>query len=243
MDAVDLGHLRPGGEGRVEAGHRLLENHERGSAHGARAAGREAKRVLAIERDFTGNGAGGRVGNEPQHRQRGDRFAGARFADDADGLVRPHAQAGAVHRPHHLAFVPEFDRQVDDRQAGICFRVVSSAHLGGLTAPKMTRACGRSKRLVSSVCSFGFAQTFSKPQRFTAAAAESAIEGCNSRSGNYSPVKSNSQLIFKVDDRFIYPLGGVFAALLALITGYPPRRRRKAHTRSTDATTQPSTSG
>ena len=54
----------------------------------------------------------------------------------------------------------------------------------------MTRACGRSKRLVSSVCGFGFAQTFSKPQRFTTAAAESAIEGCNSKFGNYSPVKS-----------------------------------------------------
>jgi hypothetical protein len=41
------------------------------------------QQVLAVELDAAAGMAGQRIGQEPQDRQRGDRFAGPRFADQA----------------------------------------------------------------------------------------------------------------------------------------------------------------
>ena len=100
---------------RVERGHRLLEHHgDVGAAHVAHLALRQAGQVPALEQDFSALAR--RAVEQPQDRQGGHRLAGARFADQRDGLAPADGEADRIDR-RRLAFAgAEGDGQALDGQ-------------------------------------------------------------------------------------------------------------------------------
>ncbi len=95
VPAPGLGQLRADGVGRVEAGHRLLEDHRHPVAAqpGQGAAGRHRR---AVEPQ---GARGPRAARQQAHDgQRGERLAGAGLADQAVRLPRLHRQRDAAHR-------------------------------------------------------------------------------------------------------------------------------------------------
>ena len=98
VDADRFPDLLADREHRVEAGHRLLEDH--GDAVAADAPhGRlvEGKEVRALEVDAAPDRAGEALGQEPHHGERGHALAAARLSDDAQRLAREYVEAEAAH--------------------------------------------------------------------------------------------------------------------------------------------------
>ena len=98
---------------RVERGHRLLENH--GDAVAAYRAHRRSggmEQFLAVQPDTAAGVRGGGVGQQLQDAERGDRLAGAGFADQSDGLAAIDRQGQALDGVHGAALSAEIDRQV-----------------------------------------------------------------------------------------------------------------------------------
>ena len=98
---------------RVERGHRLLEDH--GDAVAAYRAHRRSggmEQFLAVEPDAAAGVRSGGVGQQLQDAERGDRLAGAGFADQGDGLAAVDRQGQALDGVHGAALGTEIDRQV-----------------------------------------------------------------------------------------------------------------------------------
>ena len=84
-------------EGRVERGHRLLEDHRHGvAAQVLHVACRGTDQLAALEADRAAADAPGRIGHQAHDRERGHALAAARLADDGERLARLDREADAV---------------------------------------------------------------------------------------------------------------------------------------------------
>jgi hypothetical protein len=105
--AQRLGHLEADGQHRVEAGHRLLEDHrDVVAAHLAHRRLGQGQQVAVVQEDLALDPAV-RLRDQPHDRQRGDRLAGTGLADDGHRLVRRHIEVDAVDGGSPLALDPE----------------------------------------------------------------------------------------------------------------------------------------
>ncbi len=96
-----LGQLLADLFGRVQAGHRVLENHAHQLAADAlHLLFARGDNVPAAQVDFAVFDAGGRHGVQLHHRLGGHALAAAAFADDGQRLARVHVQAHAAHGVH-----------------------------------------------------------------------------------------------------------------------------------------------
>ena len=101
---------------RVEAGHRLLEDHrDRVAADVAHLRLGDVEQVAALEADRAGDLAG-RLLDQPQDRHRGDRLAAAGLADDARASRRHRRGTKPLDRAHHAVGRREMRLQVLDFQ-------------------------------------------------------------------------------------------------------------------------------
>ncbi len=95
--AHHLGHLRADRVGRIEAGHRLLEDHRHGIAAQPRhAAIVELQKIVALEAEAFGR-AMTAARQQVHDGERGHRLAAARFAHQAMGLAALDRDRGAAH--------------------------------------------------------------------------------------------------------------------------------------------------
>ena len=91
----DLAHLLLDGVQRVERRHRLLEDdRDAVAADLAHLGVGDLEQVLAVEEDLARRMRRRRIGQEPHDRERGDRLAGARFADEGHRLAAADAEGG-----------------------------------------------------------------------------------------------------------------------------------------------------
>ncbi len=100
MARQHLGHLRADRVGRVQAGHRLLEDHRQlVAAQPRHAAFGQPQQVVVVKAQHVG-AALGAARQQAHHRQRGHRLAAAGFAHQAMGLaaLRPSAKRRAPPR-------------------------------------------------------------------------------------------------------------------------------------------------
>ena len=90
-----------------------------------------AEQFLALESDAAGRVAGGRVGQQLHHRQRGDRFSRAGFADQRQRLALCDVERDAINRERRLAAGMEGDGQGRARAAveGVAASIISPEHL------------------------------------------------------------------------------------------------------------------
>ena len=95
VPAMHVGELIADRVGRIERGHRLLEDHRHAVA--AQPRGGAAGQVLAVEDEAAG-AAGGIARREPHQRERGHRLAAAGLADDAERLPALGLKRHAAHR-------------------------------------------------------------------------------------------------------------------------------------------------
>ena len=85
-------------------------------AHLRAAAPRPGRASPPRRRRSRPSDSGGRLGQQPQQRQRADALAAARLADDAHRLAGAQVVADAVHGMHHPIARPEGHVQVAHRQ-------------------------------------------------------------------------------------------------------------------------------
>ena len=127
-----LGDLPLDRQHRVQRRHRLLKDHaDLAAADLAHLLLGQLQQVAAVEPDFAPGDPSRRVRDQPQHRHRGDRFAGPAFADHRHGLAGIHRIRDAVDRAYDTGAgaklgmkVPDFEKR---RQSGISSR---SLYLG-----------------------------------------------------------------------------------------------------------------
>src|SRR6267143_2425474 len=99
MHPQRLADLAADRQHRIEARHRLLEDHRNVvAANSAHLAFGELQQILTLEANGTRDLARG-LGNEPHQRHRGDRFAAAGFSDDRQRLTFVDMEGDAVDRP------------------------------------------------------------------------------------------------------------------------------------------------
>ena len=126
MQPQHLGQLKADGEHRVERGHRLLEDHrDVGAAQPPQLGQIQVEQIDASVHDLAAR-QNGRVflGQEAEHRQRGDALAAARFADQRDGRVGRYVEADALHRLEGGVLVQaEVDPQVANREERLRHRL------------------------------------------------------------------------------------------------------------------------
>ena len=104
---------------RVEAGHRLLEDHrDRIAPDGAHLGLRQLEEVTALELDGSGRHASWRVRHQPHDRQRCHRLAATRFAHDAELLARRQRETHAVDGSEHAAAGTKLGTKVFDFEEG-----------------------------------------------------------------------------------------------------------------------------
>jgi hypothetical protein len=124
-----LGDLVPDGIGRVEAGHRFLEDHgDLVAPDLAEVARGQAHEVTSLE---AGRPAGPAAPRRQQahHGQGRDRLARPALTDQAQGLSPRHGEAGVLHHREPLAVRQELDAEVlhrEQRAVGVLRR-----HRGG----------------------------------------------------------------------------------------------------------------
>ena len=107
-----LGDLEAEREHRIQARHRLLEDHrDQVAAHLAHLLFGKLQQIAAFEQDLAGRAAvGGR--QQPHDRERGDALARARFADDRHRLARRDLERNALHDGDPRLVDAERGRQV-----------------------------------------------------------------------------------------------------------------------------------
>ena len=106
MLADRFGKLEPDGQDRVERGHRLLEDHaDLPAANAADFFLAQRQKIAAVEADAAADDAARRRRDQPQNRQRANRFAAAGFADHGNGLALPDIIRDAVNGPDDPADV------------------------------------------------------------------------------------------------------------------------------------------
>ena len=95
LDGLD--HLLLDGQHRVEAGHRVLEDHgDLATAQVAHLGLAVGQQVLPVEADAAALDAPGRLGQQAHEGQAGDALAAAGFADDAERLAFVELEGHAV---------------------------------------------------------------------------------------------------------------------------------------------------
>jgi hypothetical protein len=105
--------------GRVQARHRLLEDHRHArAAQVAQRPGVELQQVDALEQDLAAGDAPRRLGDQAHDRERGDRLAAARLADDAERAPGPERERDPVDGAVGAAIAVEPGAQVADLQQG-----------------------------------------------------------------------------------------------------------------------------
>ncbi len=113
VQAQRLGHLAADGVHRVQRRHRLLEDHaDAVAAHLAHLRIGATDEFLAVEADAAGDL--GAVGQQAHERHGGDRFAAARFADQAQGFAARQRKADAAHGVGRAAVGLQADAEVGD---------------------------------------------------------------------------------------------------------------------------------
>ena len=113
-----FGNLCAGGHHRIEREHGFLENHrDAAPAHVAHPGLGQCQQVLAVERDRTADDLPG-IGQQPHHRQRGDRFAAARFAEQREGFAAFYGERQTVDRAHDRPAGIDPGAQILDFQQG-----------------------------------------------------------------------------------------------------------------------------
>ena len=97
-----LGDLRADRQHRIEAGHRLLEDHRDAmAAQALHLLLAQRRELLALELDRARGDAAGLGRDQAQDRERRHRLAAARFAHDAQRLAARQVERHAVDRAHH----------------------------------------------------------------------------------------------------------------------------------------------
>ncbi len=103
VDQQRLGDLIADAEHRVERRHRLLEDQrDLRAAHRLHVAIAERQQIASFEAHATAGDPSRRL-HEAHDRQRGHRFAAARFADEPERLALVDRKAHIVHRGHRRA--------------------------------------------------------------------------------------------------------------------------------------------
>jgi hypothetical protein len=72
--------------------------------------------ILAVEPNLAGDDAAGRVGDEPQDRERGDALAAAAFTDQGNDLTLIKIERGAIDCAHQALLGVEIDHEVAHAQ-------------------------------------------------------------------------------------------------------------------------------
>ena len=91
-------HLRADRKGRVEAGHRLLEDHRDAIAAQPRHLAVRQRQQIRAGKAHSLGGTLAATGEQVHDRKRGHRLAAAGFADQAMGLALLDLERGAAHR-------------------------------------------------------------------------------------------------------------------------------------------------
>ena len=122
---------------RVEAGQRILEDHaDPLAADLAHLLRRQIVDPHARQIDLAAGDAAGRI-DQPDHREAGDGFAGAGFADHAQHLALGDVERHAVDRAQRAAAGDEFDPRLRTESTGSVMRRVHRAHRSfGLSASR-----------------------------------------------------------------------------------------------------------
>lgn len=108
---------------RVEAGHRVLEDHGDVMAPDpAELLLGEREQVVAVEEDLAAAVDAGRRRVEAQYGERGGRLPAAGLADDGERLPGVDLQGDTPDGVHGGAFEPEVDAEVVDAEQRICGR-------------------------------------------------------------------------------------------------------------------------
>ena len=112
-----LADLVADGEGRVQRGHRLLEDHRDARA----AIGPPLRRWKPGqfgpgELDAAGGDPPRRLRNQPHHGERGHALAAAGLADKSQGLAAFDRQIDAIDRPHDAGIGLKLDFEPLDRE-------------------------------------------------------------------------------------------------------------------------------
>ena len=106
---------------RIERGHRLLEHHgHAGAAGGAQLGIRFGGEFLALQPHRAGLDVHRVLRQQAHHRLRGDGFAGAGFADDADDLVGLDLDVDAPHGVRPVAPAVDGNGEIGDFKNGRC---------------------------------------------------------------------------------------------------------------------------
>ena len=136
-----LADLRPDAQGRVQRGHRVLEDDaDLGPAHPAQVPLGEAGQLAVAEPDAAPHlGVGGQ---QPGQGQAQGGLAAAGLADDADGLALGHLEAHALHGVHHRAAQPDVHVQAGDPEHR-CPRPTSPAPFTGASCRGRRRRAAR----------------------------------------------------------------------------------------------------
>ena len=110
MQDRGLGDLVADAEHRVEAGHRLLEDHrDVAAAELAQRPGRHPGEIddragARAEQDLAAGDAAGRIGDQSHDRQARHRLARAGFADHRQRLARVERERDVLDRPDEAGF-------------------------------------------------------------------------------------------------------------------------------------------
>src|ERR1700733_5726942 len=103
VDEHALGDLPADRHGRVQRGHRVLENDpDLVAADLADLVVLQLDEIAPVEPDLASRDVGP-VGKQPHDRHRGHRLAASRLADDPDGLALLDLEAEAIYRVHDAA--------------------------------------------------------------------------------------------------------------------------------------------
>ncbi|MNI33957.1 hypothetical protein D3C73_879280 [compost metagenome] len=115
MKPGGFGNLPANLEHRIQRGHRLLKNHRNPvAADTPYFLHRHLQHILAFKTDLPGGNPADPLRQQLHDRQRGDAFAAAGFADDAQRLPFAHGQADAVNRTDGSRGRCEFGAQPGD---------------------------------------------------------------------------------------------------------------------------------
>ena len=104
MEPERLRDLLADRHGRIQRGHRVLQDHrDPRAAELAHLLGALGEQALAVEDDVAPDDLAAGLGHQSQDRQAGHRLAGARFADDPECLAALDGERRAVDRFHDTA--------------------------------------------------------------------------------------------------------------------------------------------
>src|SRR6195256_5172769 len=243
MQGERLGDLLLEGVERIERGLRLLENDgDVGAAHVAHLRFRQGQQVAALEQNLARRVIGLRVWQQLHHRQRGDRLAGSRFADQRERLALSDVERHLVDRQDVLVALAERDRQRAHGEGGL-------AHL---SPPRVLRG-SKASRMPSpmKISSDSMMATVKKPDRPSHGAWILAFPWLSiSPGGSPKPRKSSAVSVITDDDRMkgrnvmvaTMALGSMWRNMITALetpSGGPASMYSKLRARRNSARTRP----